>query len=69
MIAFGDAFHSSLQIAHPLWQNTFDFNHQQSTSLRRGLVDELAQPDTIGFGIHFADVPFGRVRVDGGQPA
>ena len=69
VIAFGDAFHSPLQITHPLWENTFDFDHQQSTSLRRGLVDELAQPDTIGFGIHFADVPFGRVRTEGGQSA
>ena len=69
VIAFGDAFHSPIQITHPLWENTFDFDHQQSTSLRRGLVDELAQPDTIGFGIHFADVPFGRVRIEDGQSA
>jgi len=65
VIAFGDAFHSPLQIGHPLWENTFDFDHQQSTSLRTSLLTELAQPDTIGFGIHFADVPFGRVRIDG----
>ena len=65
VIAFGDAFHTPLQITHPLWQNVFDFDHQQSTSLRRGLIDELAQPDTIGFGIHLADMPFGRVRIDG----
>jgi len=65
VIAFGDAFHTPIQITHPLWQNVFDFDHQQSTSLRRGLIDELAQPDTIGFGIHLADMPFGRVRIDG----
>jgi glyoxylase-like metal-dependent hydrolase (beta-lactamase superfamily II) len=64
VIAFGDAFHTPLQITHPLWHNVFDFDHQQSTSLRRGLVDELAQPDTIGFAIHFPE-PFGRVRIDG----
>ena len=69
VIAFGDAFHTPIQITHPLWQNVFDFDHQQSTSLRRGLIDELAQPDTIGFGIHLADMPFGRVRIDGGQAA
>jgi len=69
VIAFGDAFHTPIQITHPLWQNVFDFDHQQSTSLRRGLIDELTQPDTIGFGIHLADMPFGRVRIDGGQSA
>ena len=65
VIAFGDAFHSPLQITHPLWENTFDFDHQKSTSLRTSLLTELAQPDTIGFGMHFAGVPFGRVRIDG----
>ncbi|MCZ0997511.1 MBL fold metallo-hydrolase [Streptomyces mirabilis] len=69
VIAFGDAFHSPLQITHPLWENTFDHDHQQSTSLRHDLVLELAKPDTIGFGIHFADVPFGRVHIEGGRPA
>ena len=65
MIAFGDAFHSPRQITHPLWENTFDFDHQQSTSL----LTELAKPDTIGYGIHFADAPFGRVRIDGNPGA
>ena len=67
VIAFGDAFHTPLQITHPLWRNVFDFDHQQSTSLRCGLIDELAQPDTIGFGIHLADMPFGRVRIEAGE--
>ena len=65
VIAFGDAFHSTLQITHPLWENTFDFNHQQSTSLRTSLIKELAEPGTIGFGIHFAGTPFGRIVIDG----
>jgi glyoxylase-like metal-dependent hydrolase (beta-lactamase superfamily II) len=65
VIAFGDAFHSPIQNTHPLWENTFDHDREQAASLRRSLVTELAEPDTIGFGIHFADVPFGRVRIDG----
>src|SRR5262249_563361 len=69
VIALGDAFHPPIQITHPLWQNVFDFDHQQSTSLRRGLIDELAQPDTIGFGVHLADMPFGHVRIEDGQAA
>ena len=46
-----------LQIGHPLWENTFDFEHQQSTSLRTSLLTELAKPNTVGFGIHFAACP------------
>ncbi|CAM5255314.1 hypothetical protein SGRIM128S_01908 [Streptomyces griseomycini] len=30
---------------------------------------KLEEPDTIGFGIHFADVVFGQVRRDGHGPA
>jgi len=61
----GDRLPLPFQIGHPLWENTFDLDHQQSTSLRTSLLTELAKPDTIGFGIHFAGVPFGRVRIDG----
>ncbi|QKV90475.1 MBL fold metallo-hydrolase [Streptomyces sp. NA02950] len=68
VIAFGDAFHSPLQITHPLWENPFDHDHAQATSLRHRLVLDMAnKPDTIGFGIHFADVPFGRVRIEDNQ--
>ena len=69
VIAFGDAFHSPVQITHPLWEVPLDHDRAQSTSLRRDLVDELLKPDTIGFGIHFGDQVFGRVRVDEGRPA
>jgi hypothetical protein len=64
VIAFGDAFHSPLQVPHPRWENTFDHDHAQSTSLRESRVLELAEPDTIGFAIHFPE-PFGRVHIDG----
>ncbi|WP_163512203.1 MBL fold metallo-hydrolase [Fodinicola acaciae] len=69
VVAFGDAFHSPLQISHPLWKNTFDHDHQLSTRLRHDLVLELAKPDTIGFGVHFADVPFGHVHIEHGRSA
>ncbi|MET9084881.1 MBL fold metallo-hydrolase [Streptomyces sp. NPDC004237] len=68
VIAFGDAFHAPVQIAEPQWEVVADHAPEQSVSLRQSLVDELAEPDTIGFGIHFADVPFGRVRIEGGRP-
>jgi len=31
---------------------------------RRRLLTELTQPNTIGFGFHFGDQPFGRVVAD-----
>ncbi|MBD0712339.1 MULTISPECIES: MBL fold metallo-hydrolase [unclassified Streptomyces] len=66
VIAFGDAFHTPLQITHPLWENVIDHDHRQATALRRDLVGELAEPDTIGFGIHFPH-PFGTVRDEAGR--
>lgn len=66
VIAFGDAFHSPLQIAHPLWENALDHDRALSTTLRHGLLLELAEPGTIGFGVHFP-APFGRVRIADGR--
>lgn len=67
VLAFGDAFHSPLQMEHPEWWAAVDHDRGRSTQFRRALVDELSTPRTIGFGIHFADVVFGRVHpgVDG----
>ncbi|CNF04246.1 beta-lactamase-like protein [Mycobacterium tuberculosis] len=64
MIAFGDVMHSPVQVAHPMWSAASDLDRALSAQYRARLVDELAQPDTIGFGVHFADVPFGRVHQD-----
>ncbi|MBC3990518.1 MBL fold metallo-hydrolase [Streptomyces sp. AC563] len=62
LIAFGDAMHSPIQIGHPEWSAWSDHDSAQSADFRRQLVAELQEPDTIGFGVHFADVVFGRVR-------
>ena len=69
LIAFGDALHSPIQINHPEWHAAPDHDTTSSTDVRRRLVAELQEPDTIGFGIHFADVPFGRVLADGDRLA
>ncbi|NRQ38725.1 MBL fold metallo-hydrolase [Nonomuraea sp. NN258] len=61
LIAFGDALHSPVQVGHPEQWAAPDHDTEQSTAFRRRLVAELAEPDTFGFGIHFADVQFGRV--------
>lgn len=69
LIAFGDALHTPLQVEHPDWSAAVDHDPVRSADHRRRLVAELAEPGTIGCGIHFADVGFGRVRRDGGAPA
>ncbi|MFE1869951.1 MBL fold metallo-hydrolase [Streptomyces sp. NPDC059496] len=69
LIAFGDAAHSPLQIDHPAWSSGFDHDGARTAGHRRRLVAELAEPGTIGFGVHFADVVFGRVVQDGDGPA
>lgn len=68
VIAFGDALHSPAQIDHPEWSAVVDRDAVLSAEVRHLLVDELAKPDTIGFGVHFADVGFGRVVRDGDGP-
>jgi glyoxylase-like metal-dependent hydrolase (beta-lactamase superfamily II) len=65
LIAFGDAMHSSIQIEHPDWGAAPDHDPVAAADARRRLVAELAEPGTIGFGVHFADVVFGQVVADG----
>ncbi|MEU4547467.1 hypothetical protein [Nonomuraea dietziae] len=69
VIAFGDALHSPIQVDHPEWSCVYDHDRAGSADHRHRLVAELEEPDTIGFGIHLADVVFGQVRRDGDGPA
>ena len=69
LIAFGDAVHSPIQVEHPEWSLALDHDPVRAADQRRRLVAELAQPDTIGFGVHFADVVFGHVRRSGAGAA
>ena len=55
LIAFGDAFHSPAQLAHPEWLSAADLNASAVMTARRQLLDELLQPNTFGFGVHFGD--------------
>ena len=52
---------------HLEWSSSFEYDPTQSAEHRRRLVAELAQPATIGFGGHFADVVFGQVRRNGDE--
>ncbi|MCF6476893.1 MBL fold metallo-hydrolase [Nonomuraea sp. MG754425] len=68
LIAFGDALHSAVQIRHPEWSAGVDSDPAESAVHRHRLVKELQEPDTIGFGVHFADVVFGRVHTTATGP-
>lgn len=61
LIAFGDALHSPVQITHPELSAASDHDPAEAVASRRRLIGELTAPDVLGFGIHFADVQFGRV--------
>jgi glyoxylase-like metal-dependent hydrolase (beta-lactamase superfamily II) len=67
LIAFGDALHSPVQIGHPEWVVAVDTDQEQAVRSRRELVAELQTPGTVGFGVHFADVVFGRVESGSGR--
>ncbi|MFJ8163099.1 MBL fold metallo-hydrolase [Streptomyces sp. NPDC096136] len=69
LIAFGDAMHSPIQASRPDWSSGFDHDLTATAGHRHRLVAELAEPHTLGFGVHFADVVFGRVRHEGDGPA
>lgn len=64
LIAFGDAFHSPAQLAHPEWLSAADADASGVVAARRQLLAELLQPNTFGFGVHFGDQAFGRVITD-----
>jgi glyoxylase-like metal-dependent hydrolase (beta-lactamase superfamily II) len=64
LVAFGDAFHSRAQVAHPDWMSTVDADPAGLLTARRRLLTRLSEPQTVAFGGHFGDQPFGRVEVD-----
>lgn len=64
LVVLGDAFHTTAQLAHPDWLSAADADAADVAAARRRLLTELTEPDTIGFGFHFGDQPFGRVVVD-----
>ncbi|WP_433678316.1 MBL fold metallo-hydrolase [Nocardia sp. CA-119907] len=61
LIAFGDAMQTPLQITHPELTAAVDDDPAASVATCHRLIDELATPGVLGFGLHFADVQLGRV--------
>lgn len=61
LIVFGDAFHCQAQVANPELLSAADSDGDAVRAARHLLLAELSEPDTLGFGFHFGDRPFGRV--------
>ncbi len=69
LIALGDAFHIPAQLGHPDWPSLPDIDGDAVLVARRRLIQELEQPDTLGFACHFGDQAFGRLtRTQAGLP-
>ena len=64
LIAFGDTFHSPLQINEVTLISAPDNAPGHVPAARNRIIHELDKPETIGFGIHFGDQPFGRLASD-----
>lgn len=62
LFAFADVLHSPVQVVNPDWAIVGEPAPDESAALRRRVLGRLADEDLTGFGIHFADVPFGEVR-------
>jgi glyoxylase-like metal-dependent hydrolase (beta-lactamase superfamily II) len=60
LLVFADAMHSPIQVTHPEWTLAGDPDKHQAMQTRKKVLSRLADDATIGFGIHFADVGFGR---------
>src|SRR5271154_3098161 len=54
LLAFGDVMPSAVQVNQTHWTAAGEFDPEQSGRSRRRVIDRLLEPDTIGFGIHFA---------------
>ena len=65
LVAFGDAFHVPAQLSHPGWASAPDIDAAAVLVARRRVLDELAKPDTVGFGTHFGDQVFGTLGPGG----
>ncbi len=62
VIILGDIFYSVAQIEHPEWTNSLDSDPEQAKITRRQMLQELAQPSTIGVASHVANSVFIQVE-------
>jgi glyoxylase-like metal-dependent hydrolase (beta-lactamase superfamily II) len=68
LIAFGDALHSTLQVADPTINAFVEHDPAAAIATRTALLEDLRRVGTLAYGNHFADVVFGRLGGQQWQP-
>lgn len=61
LLCFGDVMHCPIQVSQPALNSCFEADPSASKQSRISTLDLLADTGTIGAGMHFGDVVFGRV--------
>lgn len=61
----GDFIHHPMQIAHPDWSSTGDFDGEASTRNRRAFFESCAGTDLLVLGTHFTGPGAGHIVKDG----
>jgi glyoxylase-like metal-dependent hydrolase (beta-lactamase superfamily II) len=65
-IITGDMLHHPCQFAHPEWSPPFDTDPVAGASMRRSVMEKVADKPTLVIGTHFASPTAGHVKRDGG---
>jgi len=61
----GDMLHHPCQFGHPEWSPSFDSDPVAGASMRRSVMDKVADQPTLVIGTHFAAPTAGHVKRDG----
>jgi glyoxylase-like metal-dependent hydrolase (beta-lactamase superfamily II) len=61
----GDMLHHPCQFGHPEWSPSFDSDPVAAASMRRSVMDKLADRPVLVIGTHFAAPTAGHVKRDG----
>lgn len=62
----GDMLYHPCQFGHPDWSPSFDSDPVAGASMRRSVMEKVADQPTLVIGTHFAAPTAGRVKRDGG---
>jgi glyoxylase-like metal-dependent hydrolase (beta-lactamase superfamily II) len=61
----GDLMHHPVQVAHPEWGSSADFDYEQAIRTRRAFVERYGDTPVLVLGTHFASPTAGRIVRDG----
>jgi glyoxylase-like metal-dependent hydrolase (beta-lactamase superfamily II) len=61
----GDLLHHPCQFGHPEWSPKFDSDPVEGATMRRSVMDRIAEEPVLVIGTHFSEPTAGHVRRDG----